>query len=148
MPDDPIQVIDALVAKRADELLDPKAGLISRRLEMAVRELKERPAVDELSSVVAGVLWECGGDKHYWWSTLQSPSWPAGLDGDAYLDLWFRKTDAPDRNPEAREQPVFLASVEFPHLDSPAERPLTLWCPNGWHVWHDKDGVGLSLYRY
>ena len=148
MPDDPIQVIDALVAKRTDELLDPKAGLISRLLEMAVRQLKERPG-DELSSPAGGTPEEWGGDKHYWWSTpLKSPSWPARLDGDAYLDLWFRKTDAPDRNPEAREQPVFLASVELPHLDSSAERPLTQWRPNGWHVWHDKDGIRLSRYRY
>lgn len=105
MPDDPLQVTDALALSRVPALLD-RGGLIDTILDLAAAYVSDR-AIER---------WDDRDWRGRVFRNLDPPGWAAELvneGGAVTAQLWYCWTDVDDRPDEPRHQPIFLASLVF-----------------------------------
>lgn len=112
MTDDPLTLTDAIVASRAEQLLDDRGGAIMRLLDRAASEV-EGPSGGTPTQWSWPGKGMCTGMGYSW--PLDASIWPARLNpgGVTAAGLCFVTTDQRDRPREPRDQAVFLATLEF-----------------------------------
>jgi hypothetical protein len=126
MPDEPLQVIDALALSRYHDLLDP-GGLIDGLLEFAADHVGLGPVEPWTWQDFRGLTFR-GAEPPEWAKGFVAPG------GEASLQLWYSWTDDSDRPDDARNQPIFLASlvIEPPSEEGRIALRDAVWTANEW----------------